>query len=326
MSIKDINQETEKEYTISSDIPQDEFEWIGQDVNALGEMKRPSVSFWRDAWFRLKKDKIAMIFLGILVFIVLGAILVPMFSPYDISSMDVTHTNMGLMSKIDGALHLFGTDDLGRDMFVRVWYGGRISMIIAFSAVFINVIVGIVYGGISGYFGGKIDNVMMRIVEIIGGIPYLLIVILLMVVMKPGIATMIIAYSTVGWTGMARLVRGQVIQLKEQEYIIASQTMGGSSARIIAKHLIPNLLPIVIVNLTLSIPSAIFTEAFLSFIGLGVPVPEASWGTLCNDGIVVFQNYPLQLIIPGLFISITMLSFNLLGDSLRDCLDPKLRR
>lgn len=314
------------EYSITSSIPTEEFEWVGQDLDALNEMNRPSVSFWKDAMSRLRKDKAAMVFLGFLVFVILGAIFVPMLSPYTISEQNLSDPNLGFWSYIGEDLHIFGTDDLGRDLFTRIWYGGRVSMIIAFSAVFINVVVGIIYGGISGYFGGMIDNIMMRIVEIVGGIPYLLVVILLMVVMKPGVLTMVIAYSTVGWVGMARIVRGQVIALKEQEYIVASKTMGGSPARIIAKHLIPNILPIVIINLTLSIPSAIFTEAFLSFIGLGVPVPQASWGTLCNDGVAIFQSYPIQLIIPGIFISLTMLSFNLLGDSLRDCLDPKLRR
>ncbi len=321
---KNINEV--EEYKYDSVIPEEEFEWIGQDTKALQEMSRPSVGFWKDAFNRLKKDKAAVVFLAFLVVIILGSIFIPMLSPYSISEINPEHPNLGLWSYIGNDLHIFGTDDLGRDIFTRIWYGGRISMLIAFSAVFINVIVGIIYGGISGYFGGVVDNIMMRIVEIIGGIPYLLIIILLMVVMEQGVLTMIIAYSTVGWVGMARIVRGQVVSLKEQEYIIASKTMGGSPARIIFKHLIPNILPIVIVNLTLSIPSAIFTEAFLSFVGLGVPVPQASWGTLCNDGILIFQRFPMQLILPGLFISLTMLSFNLLGDSLRDCLDPKLRR
>jgi oligopeptide transport system permease protein len=226
----------------------------------------------------------------------------------------------------DGHMHIFGTDTLGRDIFTRTWSGGRVSLFIAFAAVFINFVVGIIYGGISGYLGGAVDNVMMRIIEIINGIPYLIIVVLLMMVIPPGAMTMVIAYATVGWTGMARLVRGQIMSLKQQDYIVAAKVMGARPARIIAKHLLPNTLSVVIVNITLAIPSAIFTEAFLSYIGLGVPVPMASWGVLANDGSRVFQMFPSQLIIPAICISLTMLSFNLLGDGLRDALDPKLRR
>ncbi|MDD3049208.1 MAG: ABC transporter permease [Bacilli bacterium] len=291
----------------------------------MQEITRPSTSYWKDAMGRIKKDKAAMVFLSILVIIIVMAIVVPIFWPYNMSDM-TDHMNKGMFFSDGGVPHIFGTDDLGRDMFARIWHGARISMIIATVAVFANGLLGIIYGGISGYFGGVIDNIMMRIVEIVNGIPYLLIVILLLVVLPRGIMTIILAMMITGWTGMARLVRGQVIQLKEMEYVISAKTLGASAARIILRHMIPNLLSIVIVNLTLAIPSAIFTEAFLSFIGLGVPVPEASWGTLANDGIVNFQRYPLQLILPAFFISITMLSFNMLGDKLRDAFDPKLRR
>lgn len=302
------------------------FEHVGQDLESLNEMSRPSTSFWKDAMGRIKRDKVAVFFIGVLIAILLLAIFVPILSPYSISEMHSNHNNAGIFFSGDGCFHLFGTDSLGRDLFVRVWDGARVSLFIAFAAVAINCIVGIVYGGISGYFGGTIDNVLMRIVEVINGIPYLLIVILLMMVLPRGVMTIVIAYAAVGWVGMARLVRGEIIRLKEQEFVISARTMGASASRIISKHLIPNILSVVIVNLTLAIPNAIFTEAFLSFIGLGVPIPQASWGTLANDGITVFQNYPSQLIVPAFFISITMLSFNLLGDKLRDAFDPKLRR
>lgn len=167
---------------------------------------------------------------------------------------------------------------------------------------------------------------MMRIVEVINGIPYLIIIVLLMMVLPAGLWTIVIAYAVTGWTGMARLVRGQIIQLKEQEFVIAAQALGGGAGRIIARHLVPNTLSVVIINVTLAIPSAIFTEAWLSYLGLGVPVPLSSWGTLAQAGQQAFQTYPLQLVVPAAAICLTMLSFNLLGDGLRDAFDPKLRR
>jgi len=309
------------------DIAADEFTWIGQDKGKMDEIKRRSVGYFKGAMERLWHDKLAMILIFTLLFIILCAIIMPMISPYSFKEQHLEHVNQGMFyTAPDGHMHIFGTDSLGRDLFVRIWEGGRISLTIAFVAVAINCIVGIIYGGISGYFGGWIDNVMMRIVEVISGIPYLLIVILLMTVLERGMGTIIIAYSTVGWCGMARLVRGQIIQLKEQEFVISARTMGASAIRILAKHMVPNILSIIIVNLTLAIPSAIFTEAYLSFIGIGIRVPLASWGTLAQDGIINFQSYPHQLMLPAFFISITMLSFNLLGDKLRDAFDPKLRR
>lgn len=304
------------------------FEWVGANATESEGIRRPSTTYWKDAMKRLSKNKAAMISIVFIALICLMAIFIPMFSPYTISEQHLTHTNapVGFTDPTDGHVHLVGTDTLGRDVFTRVWSGARTSLFIAFTAVFVNLIIGIIYGGISGYVGGMVDNVMMRIIEIISGIPYLIIVILLMMVLPQGVMTMVIAYSTVGWTSMARLVRGQVMSLKQQDYIVAAKVMGAKSSRIILKHLIPNTLSVVIVNITLQVPAAIFTEAFLSFIGLGVPVPFASWGTLANDGIRVFQMYPSQLIVPAICISITMLSFNLLGDGLRDALDPKLRR
>lgn len=311
-------------------IDRSRFEWVGANATDSESITRPSTSYWRDAMHRLSKNKAAMFCAGTIIVIILLAIFVPIFSPYTISEQHLSHTNVGMWFKdpTDGHYHLFGTDTLGRDIFTRVWSGARISLIISFTAVFVNFIIGIIYGGISGYLGGAVDNILMRIIEIINGIPYLIIVILLMMVLsrEMGILSMIIAYAAVGWTGMARLVRGQVMSLKQQDYVIAAKVMGARPSRIISKHLLPNTLSIVIVNITLAIPSAIFTEAFLSYIGLGVPVPLASWGTLANDGSRVFQMYPSQLIVPAVLISLTMLSFNLLGDGLRDALDPRLRR
>lgn len=309
-------------------IDKSQFEWIGPDTAISEAITRDSTSYWQDAMRRLSKNKTAMAALIIIIVITLCSIFVPIFSPYTMSEQHLTHTNapIGFRDEQDGHIHLFGTDSLGRDIFTRIWYGGRISLFISFSAVLVNFIIGIIYGGIAGYVGGTLDNIMMRIIEIVNGIPYLIIVVLLMMVLPAGTMTMVIAYATVGWTGMARLVRGQIMSLKQQDYVVAAKVMGAKPARIIGKHLLPNTLSVVIINITLSIPSAIFTEAFLSYIGLGVPVPLASWGTLANEGSKVFQLYPSQLVIPAICISLTMLSFNLLGDGLRDALDPRLRK
>jgi oligopeptide transport system permease protein len=277
-----------------SKIEKSQFEWIGANVTEAEKIGRPSTSYWKDAMHRLSKNKAAMVCLVIILLIGLLSIFVPMFSQYTISEQHYSHTDAPMFFKdpVDGNMHLFGTDDLGRDIFTRLWSGGRVSLFIAISAVFINFIIGVIYGGISGYLGGAVDNIMMRFIEIINGIPYLIIVVLFMMVLPPGPMTMVIAYAIVGWTGMARLVRGQIMSLKQQDYVIAAKVMGARPARIIGKHLLPNTLSIVIVDLTLAIPSAIFTEAFLSYIGLGVPVPMASWGILANDGSRVFQMYP----------------------------------
>jgi len=311
-----------------SKIEKNQFEWVGANAEESESIARPSTSYWRDAMHRLGKNKTAMVCIFIIACIGLLSIIVPIFSPYTMSEQHLTHTNVGMffVDPVTGHLHIFGTDTLGRDIFTRTWQGARVSMFISLTAVFINFVIGIIYGGISGYVGGTADNIMMRIIEVVNGIPYLIIVILLMMVLPKGVMTMVIAYATVGWTGMARLVRGQIMSLKQQDYVVAAKVMGASSTRIISKHLLPNTLSVVIVDITLAIPSAIFTEAFLSYIGLGVPVPLASWGILASDGSRVFQMYPTQLIIPAICISLTMLSFNLVGDGLRDALDPKLRR
>ena len=326
MEVNKNEKELDPTLSINDSIDSSEFEWIGQDLDKMQDIGRPSISYWQDAFGRLKKDKAAIIFISILAIITVCAIIIPMIYPYGYADQHRQHINAAMFFSDGTCFHVFGTDGMGRDMFVRIWEGARISLGIAFVSVLVNGLIGVIYGGISGYFGGRIDDIMMRIVEIVNGIPYLLVVILLMSVMDRGMTTIIIALVAVGWVGMARLVRGQVIQLKEQEYVIAAKTMGVSTSRIIIKHLVPNLLSIIIVNLTLAIPSAIFNEAFLSFIGLGVRVPLASWGTLAQEGITNFRYYPSQLLIPAFFISITMLSFNLLGDKLRDAFDPRLRR
>lgn len=222
--------------------------------------------------------------------------------------------------------YLLGSDSLGRDMLSRLMFGARISLLVAFVAAAVNLIIGILYGGISAYCGGMIDTVMMRIVEIISTIPLTLYVILIMVVLGQGITSIIVALSTVYWVDMARVVRGQILSLKEQEFVYAAKTIGSSTWSILTRHLIPNAMGPILVTVTMLIPSAIFIEAFLGFIGLSVAAPMASLGTMCNDAIESLRISPYQMLLPALAICITMFAFNFVGDGLRDALDPKLKK
>ena len=309
------------------------FAWVGESAHDREAIGRPSLTFWQDAMRRLVKNRVAFICLIIILVLTLFSVIAPQVSPFDYREQHYSHTNapMGTVCNESGVSgeghkHVFGTDTLGRDIWTRIWMGGRVSLTIAVVSALVDLILGRVYGGISGYFGGTVDIIMMRLLEIINGIPYLIIVILLMMIMKPGMFTIIVAYSLVGWIPMARLVRGQVVALKEQEFIAAAEAMGASPWRIIARHLLPNTLSVVIVRVTLAIPGAIFSEAYLSYLGLGIPLPMCSWGSLAQAGIENFRIYPSQLIIPAICISLTMLAFNMFGDGLRDAFDPKLRR
>ncbi|WP_425058954.1 Dipeptide transport system permease protein DppC [Sporomusa carbonis] len=282
---------------------------------------RPGTTYGQDAWRRLKKNKLAMAGLYTLLFIIVIAVIGPWLSPVSYSDQNLMEAN-----KPPGPGHWFGTDSLGRDLFVRVLYGARISLAIGFVASLINLTIGVVYGGIAGFFGGRIDRIMMNIVDILYGIPVLLYVILLMVILKPGLTNIFIALGIAYWLGMARIVRGQILSLKEQEYVLAARTIGANHWRILFRHLLPNAIGPIIITVTFAIPEAIFTEAFLSFIGLGVAAPMASWGVLASEGVASLRSYPFQLFFPAVAISITMLAFNFLGDGLRDALDPRVRR
>ena len=299
----------------------EDFARLTLDEKVSDAITRPPIGYWEDVWIRFRKNKLAVIGLSILAILAIMAIFGPTISPWDYRTCDYGHINEFVSSR-----HWFGTDYLGRDMFTRLWQGTRISVFIGITAALIDLVIGVVWGGIAGYFGGIVDDIMMRIVDILYGVPYLLVVILLLVVMEPGLASIIIAMSLTGWVGMARLVRGQILQLKEMEYVLAARSVGASPRRIIARHLIPNTMGVVLVSLTSSIPGAIFGEAFLSFIGLGVPMPQASLGTLANEGYQVLRIYPQNMVIPALVMSLLILSFNFVGDGLRDALDPRLRQ
>lgn len=310
-------------------IPKERFAPSPSDKELTEEKNlRPAVGFWKETWQLFFKSPATLFFLVVLFLLFAGAIVIPFFCAFDYQTQNIAFTNQPFFSPdpATGSMHLFGTDHLGRDIFARLWYGARISLLVAVSVALIDCVVGVLYGSISGYLGGAADNIMMRILEVIGGIPYLVVVLLLMAILPRGIGTLIIAYSLVGWTGMARLVRGQVLSLKKQEFLIAAKIMGASTWRITTAHLLPNMLGIIIVNVTLDIPGIIFTEAFLSMLGMGVAPPYPSLGVMANEGIGVFQTYPQQLLVPAVFICLLMLSFNLLGDRLQDILDPKIRR
>lgn len=299
----------------------EDFQKVGVDEKEAEVIQRESLSAWKDAWQRLRQNKMAMTALGILGLIVLAAIFAPFFSKYNYYSNDLMSTN-----KPPSSDHWFGTDDLGRDIFVRTWYGARISLIVGLAAAAIDLFIGVIYGGIMGYFGGRVDNIMNKFSEILYSIPYLLVVILLLVVLEPSLGTIILALTITGWITMSWIVRGEIMQLKNREFVLASRSMGAGSARLLFKHLLPNAVGPIIVTITLSVPNAIFAEAFLSFLGLGVQAPIASLGSMINDSLTGWLYYPWRFLFPAILISLTMLSFNIFGDGLRDALDPKLKK
>lgn len=299
----------------------DLFQALPESEKNKEAIQRPTLTYFQDVWRRLKSNKVAMTGITIIFIITLIAIFAPMFYKHNYYTQDFSIKNQG-----PSAEHWFGTDKFGRDQFARIVYGARISLTVAYVASILNIVIGVLYGGISGYFGGIVDTIMMRIVDILYSIPMMIYVILLMLIMTPGIKSIIIALAISYWIGMARIVRGEILALKEQDFVLAARTLGASSFRIILRHLIPNCIGSIIVTLTLMVPQAIFTEAFLSFVGLGISAPAASWGTLASDGVEVLSLYPSQLLYPSVAICITILAFNMFGDGLRDALDPKMRK
>ena len=301
-------------------ITRDMFVIRGKNINKMESMSRPNISFWQDAWRRLRKNKSAFAGLIIVVIYSLLAIFAPMFSRYGFSDMDPNS-----MNALPSLVHWLGCDATGRDLWVRIWMGARVSLTIGLSAATINMCIGAVIGGLCGYYGGKLDMIIMRIVDILYGIPSLIVTILVMVVIGRGIATLIIAMCIVGWIGTCRFVRGEVYRLKNQDFVLAAKVLGVKNLSIIIRHIIPNIMGLMVTNLCMAIPGAIFQEAFLSYIGLGITPPNCSWGILAKEGIKMLRVAPHEVLIPAFFICSTMLALNLLGDGLRDALDPRLR-
>ena len=283
--------------------------------------KTESISYFQDAWLRLKLNRLAMGGFYFLCILIVFAIIGPLLTEYT-----YYETHLHLKNTPPSIKFWFGTDELGRDLFTRIWWGARISLFVGITAAVIDVAIGILYGASAAMCGGKIEESMMRFADILFSLPYLLIVILLMVVMGPGIFTIIIAMTLTGWINMARIVRAQILQLRTSDFAIAAHAIGASPIRVMMRHLIPNTIGSIITTMTLTIPAAIFTEAFLSFLGLGVQAPIASWGTMANDGLSALRYYPWRLFFPAIFISLTMLAFNLVGDGIRDAFDPRLRK
>lgn len=303
------------------------FQKASSEDRQADKIRRPSIKYWPDVWRRLKQNKLAMTGLIIIVFMMIMSVVGTKINGFDFKAQ-----NYDLINIKPNGVHWFGTDELGRDLFTRTWYGAFYSLIIGVLAAAIDFMIGVLYGGVAGMATRKVDAVMMRIAEVIYSIPYLLVVILLSVVFSTvGAGTsmfvLILAMSLTGWVPMAILVRGQVLQLKESEYSLASESLGGSKGWILRKHIIPNTLGPILVNITLTIPRAIFAEATLSFLGLGLQPPKSSLGNLANDGLAGLPvGNAYQILIPALFISLIMFAFNVLGDGLRDALDPRLRK
>ncbi|MCC2657100.1 MAG: transporter permease subunit [Panacagrimonas sp.] len=283
----------------------------------------PGRSLWSDARRRLISNRAAMAALVLLTLMVALILVGPMFSPWTYDYIDFDG-DWRAPPQVEG-LHLFGTDQLGRDLFVRTLVGGRISLMVGIVATLVSLLIGVTYGAVAGYFGGRIDNMMMRAVDILYALPFMFLVILLMVVFGRHLVLIFVAIGAINWLDMARIVRGQTLALKNREFVMAARASGVSNARIIRRHIVPNLLGVVAVYVTLTIPHVILVESFLSFLGLGVQEPATSWGALVNDGARDMEAAPWALAFPAAFLALTLFCFNFIGDGLRDALDPKDR-
>ena len=328
-------------------IPDDLFVPEPVDPNLQEQISGPMTSVWKDAMQRLLKNKGAVVSLFMILLIVVMALVGPHLSGRTYDEQNLLYSN--LPPKVPGLEWLgfngvdvngidqyekrgitenfwFGTDEFGRDLWTRVWKGTQISLFIALLAALLDLVIGVAYGGISAFYGGKLDDVMQRMIEILMGIPNLIVIILFILILDPGISSIIMAMIVTGWVSMARVVRGQILQIKAQEFVLASKALGASNSRLIVRHLLPNAVGPILVTMMFTIPSAIFFEAFLSFIGLGLQPPLASLGTLIQDGYVSMRFFAYKLVFPGIVISILMICFNLLADGLRDALDPRMKK
>jgi len=355
------NMDNNKKNPFSLQLNVDDFLPATDEEKALQSKMRPSTTFLRDGLRRLRKNWVAMTSLVIIVLITLISIFLPMFWPYSYDQMlgvsqgaavDSSYNNLKPfeygkteLARIEAGEevfpHILGTDGAGHDYLIRVVYGTRVSLAVGFFASIIVLMIGMVYGSVSGYLGGKVDLVMMRIVDIIYSLPDMLVIILLSVVLKErlgpaiegtvlevigsNVISMFIVFGLLYWVSMARLIRGQILTLREQEYVLAAQSIGASGSRIIKRHLLPNCMSVIFISTALQIPNAIFTESFLSFLGLGVSAPMPSLGSLASDALGGIYTYTHRLVIPAIVICLIVLSLNLLGDGLRDAFDPRLK-
>lgn len=302
-------------------LSEDLFERVGTEGLSGEDIGAKSLTYWADVWRRFRSNKLALLGLVLLVLVV-----VLLFAGPAVSGQDYQYIDASQKNQLPSAEHWFGTDDMGRDLFTRVCVGGRISIYIGLCCTLVMFVIGALVGAIAGLKGGIVDDLIMRVCEFIGNLPYLIIVVILSMVMGRSLFSLVFAMSLTAWVGTARMVRGQILQIKEMDYVQASRALGADTGRIIIKHLLPNTLGIIMVDITMSVPGFIFSEAFLSYIGLGVRPPETSWGALASAGQQNLMFYPYQLFFPCLLIVLTMLSFHLIGDGLSDALDPKLRQ
>lgn len=315
---QDLYTSLEKE---DDKLSKENFEVIGYTLEESDQIGRPTISYWQDTWRRLKRNPVAVISMVVLILLLIMCIIGPFIRGYDPVTMNTKVKNQG-----SSAQYWFGTDSLGRDMFTRIWIGARVSIVIALVATALKLVIGTLYGAVMAHFGGLVDDVMMRIIEVLNSLPELLITILIMMIFGNNMVALLIALSVIAWCGTARQARGMIKQLSVSEYVYAAKVMGASPLHIILKHYVPNMINILLLDASTSIPAFIFTEAGLSFLGIGLTSPEISLGVLISQGQQTMDFYPFQLIYPCALLVLIVMAFNLFGESLRDAMDPKLRR
>lgn len=297
-------------------ITNDSFSKLEKKKTVEVSVERQSV--WKDIWKELRKNKVAMVSVVLLAILIIAVLLAPL-SPYDPYKLDASQKLQGISSS-----HWFGTDEYGRDYFTRTLYGGRVSLLVGFMSMIMTVVIGTSLGVFSGYVGGKVDMFLMSFTDIFLALPSMLLMVILNTFLKPGLPTLIVVLSLFSWASVARITRAETMSLKERDFVVATQNLGASNFRVIVKHIIPNILGPVIVAASLSVANAILMESSLSFLGLGVQIPRASWGSMLQGAQAHILDYPLLAVYPGVMILITVLSFNLLGDILRNALEPKI--